>query len=139
MPQTGPQFPRSSSHAGAFERAGASLLILYSLAVTVSVAARVISGADQATALESIMMIGVNSGWYVGHQTANLIFRPHPGCSIGNYLPGVPNIPTENLALVGAFMLITAGIFSSISSIGGASVGPGIWRPAPGPSRAYSR
>ena len=129
MPQAGPQFPGLISRRGV-ERAGASLLILYSLAVTVSVAARVISGADQVTALESIMMIGVNSGWYVGHQTANLISALIL-VALSAVTYRVFQHTDRNLALVGAFMLIAAGIFSSISSIGGLALAQEFGGPHP--------
>ena len=129
MPQAGPQFPGLISRRGV-ERAAAALLILYSLAVIVSVAARVISGADQVTALESIMMIGVNSDWYVGHQAANLISALIlVALSAVTYRVFQPTDRT--LALVGAFMFFAAGIFSSISSIGGLALAQEFGGPHP--------
>ena len=102
----------------AAERIAAILLVLYTLAVAVSVAARVVSGVDQETAAESVRMLAVNYGWAVAAYTAGLIaafaltllaaligpvFRPYD--------------PT--LAGISAFTLLGAAFFGGLAAISG--------------------
>ena len=100
------------------ERSAAVLLILYTLAVAVSVAARVVSGVDQETAAESILMFAVNHGWAVAAYTAGLVAAltlTLLAALIGQVFR--PYDPT--LAGISAFALLGAACFGGLAAING--------------------
>lgn len=102
----------------AAERIAAILLILYILAVAVSVAARVASGVDQETAAESVRMLAVNYGWAVAAYTAGLIAAltlTLLAALIGQIFR--PYDPT--LAGISAFALLGASLFGGLAAISG--------------------
>ncbi len=100
------------------ERTVAVLLGLYALALLVMIISRVSSGADQSTAEESIRMIGVNSGWYVGIPLAAL--------TAGFLLVAVAAVSYRvfriwepTLALLGSLLFLSAAGAVCLGAIGG--------------------
>ncbi len=127
------------------ERFAAILLILYTLAVAVSVAARVVSGVDQETAAESILMLAVNHGWAVAAYTAGLVaaiilfvlahliarvFRPY-----ALYLDGISAFVLSVAALFGGWAAICGLGLALALEYGG---GPPFYLLADGGLAAYS-
>lgn len=100
------------------ERFAAILLILYTLAVAVSVAARVVSGVDQEMAAESVRMLAVNYGWAVAAYTAGLIAALT--LTILAALIGQISQPYDpTLAGISAFALLGAACFGGLGAING--------------------
>ena len=102
----------------AAEHAAALLLLLYILAVAVSVAARVSSGVDQETAAASRLMLAANAGWAIASYTAGLIaaftLTILAAILYRIFRPGNPT-----LALITAFVLLGAAFFGGLAAVNG--------------------
>lgn len=127
------------------ERFAAILLILYTLSVAVSVAARVVSGVDQETAAESILMLAVNHGWAVAAYTAGLVaaiilfvlihliarvFEPY-----APYMAGISALPLVGAALFGGGAAFNGLVLALALEYGG---GPPFYVLADGGLAVYS-
>ena len=113
-----PNQPKGILSRRAAERVAAGLLILYILAVAVSVTARVSSGVDQETAAESVRMLAVNYGWAVVSYTAGLVAAL--ALTILAALIGQVFRPYDpTLAGIVAFALLGAACFGGLAAING--------------------
>jgi hypothetical protein len=102
----------------ALERIAGGLLVVYMAAVIVSVAARVASSADQEPFRASLQLIGANQGLYLTSLTSNLISSFLLAALAGGlYLTF--RLYQWNLALLGAFMFLAAGLIWTVSNISG--------------------
>ena len=102
----------------AAERITAGLLILYILAVALSVTARVSSGVDQETAAESVRMLAVNYGWAVAAYTAGLI-AAFTLTVLAALIGQVFRLYDPTLAGISAFALLGAACFGGLAAING--------------------
>lgn len=102
----------------AVERIAAILLILYILAVVVSVTARVSSGVDQETAAESVRMLAVNHGWAVASYTAGLV-AAFTLTVLAALIGQVFRSHDPTLAGISAFALLGAACFGGLAAING--------------------
>ena len=97
------------------ERFAAILLILYTLAVAVSVAARVVSGVDQEMAG---LMFAINYGWVVASYTAGLVaaFLTLMAAGLIGPIFG-PYAPI--LAKISVYALLGAALFGGLGALNG--------------------
>ena len=112
------------------ERVAAVLIILYAIALVLTVVTRVGSGADQETALESLTMIAANAELYMASKIANLI-----SAFVLVVLAAVSyrifQRYDRTLALVGAVTLLSAGLLWTFSSVAGLALAQEYGGPLP--------
>ena len=98
------------------ERFAAILLILYTLAVAVSVAARVVSGVDQEMAG---LMFAINYGWVVASYTAGLVAALALLLLAAALIDPIFRPYAPILARISAFALSGAALFGGLGAVNG--------------------